>query len=108
MRDKMRWLAVPPALALLLMFGPWRDRSSRSVESPATTTADPQAAGAPATKTTTRPGIASAPLPDLTQVACTVAGVCLLGVAVVIALARGRRRPRGSGTIFTLRQSLRL
>lgn len=104
MRDKLRWLAVPPALALLLMFGPWRTASPRPLERVAT--------GVEANKDgPVRPPLVNAPAvatPDLTQVLCTVLGVCLLGAAVVLGLARARTRAPGNGAVIVLRQSVRL
>src|SRR5688572_16708251 len=109
MRDKLRWLAVPPALALLLMFGPWRDATPRSVEGAEAVPVAADAPGAsskPGDKAKPPASVASAavasrsvPFPNLTQVACTVAGVCLLGIAIVVALARGRRRPSAGGAM---------
>jgi hypothetical protein len=99
MRDRLRWLAVPPALALLLMFGPWR--AAPPSETPAERTAPAAVPPRPALGT-------ASPLPDVTQVVCTVGGVCLLGVAVVFALARARRRPHAGSGVIALRQSVRL
>jgi hypothetical protein len=104
MREKLRWLAVPPALALLLMFGPWRSEGAPQSSSPASTRATPETAPARATPKTT-----PAAFPNLSQVLCTVFGVCLLGGAVVVALARVRQRQNtGAGAIVQLRQSVRL
>jgi hypothetical protein len=92
----MRWLAVPPALALLLMFGPWRGSAPRASE-PSTAQGSSRSAEVPT--------VAS---PDLTQVACTMLGVCLLGIAVVVGIKRARARTPSTGTAVVLRQSLRL
>ncbi len=101
MRDKLRWLAVPPALALLLMFGPWR--------SPAAPPTEPVATPASAPRTTPTPKTSAVPFPDMTQVVCTVLGVCLLGGAIVMALSRVRQRQgNGNGTAISVRQSLKL
>ncbi len=105
MRDKLRWLAVPPALALLLMFGPWRSPAAPPTEPIATTpSASPSASRtAPTLKTS------AVPFPDMTQVVCTVLGVCLLGGAIVMALSRVRQRQgNGNGTAISVRQSLKL
>lgn len=105
MRDKLRWLAVPPALALLLMFGPWRNPAPRQSDpAPTPTSSTPDRADK-----TDKPRTAPAPLPDMTQVVCTVVGVCLLGGAIVIALSRLRHRQNtGTGSVIQLRQSVRL
>ena len=95
MQDKWKWLAVPPALALLLFFGPWRNTPPQSVEvdAPRTATKDPRPAAVPGTW----------------QVLSTVFGLCLLGTAVVLGLARVRRNAQSTpGNVVILRQSLRL
>jgi len=96
MRDKLRWLALPPALGLLLMFGPWRSAAPTPLEAPQA------AASEPAAKP---PSVA---VPDFTRVLCTVVGVCLLGAAVVLGFARRRARAPGAGGAIVLRQSVRL
>src|SRR5690606_28152510 len=101
MRDKLRWLAVPPALALLLMFGPWRK--------PAPAASRPAVPLAESVQDSVKPAPA-VPAPDLTQVVCTVAGICLFGGAIVVGLARVQRRRAagGAGGPIALRQSMRL
>ncbi len=95
MQDKWKWLAVPPALALLLFFGPWRNTPPQSVEvdAPRSAAKDPRPAAVPGTW----------------QVLSTVFGLCLLGTAVVLGLARVRRNAQSTpGNVVILRQSLRL
>lgn len=108
MRDKLRWLAVPPALALLLMFGPWRNNTaSRNPSAGTQTSGGVEAATVESSAgDSAKPGTVA--LPDLTQVVCTVLGVCLLGAAIVMGLARVRASATGSGTALAVRQSLRL
>lgn len=95
MQDKWKWLAVPPALALLLFFGPWRNTPPQSVEVDA-----PRIAAKDSRPTA---------VPGTWQVLSTVFGLCLLGTAVVLGLARVRRNAQSTpGNVVILRQSLRL
>ncbi|MEZ5967248.1 MAG: flagellar biosynthetic protein FliO [Planctomycetota bacterium] len=92
-------MAVPPALALLLMFGPWRTASPKPLEADGPSSA-------PAKNEPTRPP--SLATPDMTQTVSTVLGVCLLGTAVVLGLAKARARAPSQGSAIAVRQSVRL
>lgn len=97
MQDKWKWLAVPPALALLLFFGPFGNNPAPSVE------ANPPK-GVVAKDTRPMPSA-----PGAWQMVSTIVGVCLLGTAVVLGISRLRRHQQTTpGNAVILRQSLRL
>ncbi|MEM7205924.1 MAG: hypothetical protein AAF628_37060 [Planctomycetota bacterium] len=99
-RNKLLWLALAPALALILIFGPLRPASSASSSQTAESTQQ-----APAT-----PGTSVPSSPTLWQVLSTLAGTLILGFVGIAALAKlkGRGAAFGSGGPVALRQSVRL
>jgi hypothetical protein len=100
-----KWLLLPPALALLVVLGPWQPRAEgaaspvRAAERAAASERDPSAgvgAGLPA-------------MPSAWQVLSTLAGLLLLGGAAVVVLSRLRRGPAAAAAgPLVLRQVMRL
>ncbi len=105
MHAKYKWLLLPPAIAVLLFFGPLRSDASTNP----TTGSNPPEATTPANDAVI--GGALPESPTMTEVASTLAGVILLGVVVVMVLSRfakPRARPMAEGQLLAVRQTLRL
>ncbi len=90
------WLALPPAIALILVLGPLQDIgddptiTSKAAEEPAVTAA-------------------TAKLPSTWHITSTLIGVLLIGAVGVLTIAKLRGPRAGDGSqMMRLRQSLRL
>ena len=96
MQSKMKWLLLPPAIALVLFIGPLQSQSTSTTER------------APAESArTTRTALPE--MPSAWQLASTLLGVLLLGGVGITVLRRTQRgRPIGDGEYVVLRQSVRL
>ncbi len=96
MQSKLKWLLLPPAIALVLFLGPLQPQSQQS---PERTNSEP-----------TRTSRTALPeMPSVWQVTATLVGVLLLGGVGIAVLRRAQRsRPIGDGQYVVLRQSMRL
>lgn len=109
MQARYKWLLLPPAIAVVLIMGPLRQ-----TEPPAPEPETVQAVEAenpvdqnPVDQSPVGQGLV--PMPDAWQVASSLFGILLLGVAGVMLLARIRKGPSSRGAeLMSLRQSLRL
>lgn len=119
MIGKYKWLVIPPAAAVILFLGPFRQGGITHPTDSATTAAapagsDPAEGAAPDAATGADTGTESATpavlrMPDLWQVMSTLVGVLLLGGVGIVLLGRLRNGVGGgAGSLVTLRQSLRL
>lgn len=110
MQASLKWLLVPPALALVLFLGPLRDFGASTPPTSAPETASTETANTkrdPKTARSTTPAVPA--LPNLSQAASALIGVLLLGGTFVFLLGKLRQsRAPSKGTHIAVRQSVRL
>ena len=107
MQANLKWLLLPPALALVMFLGPF-GANPREREPAATTPAEPAAGPAAAGPSAERPAPRASFAPSLWPVGSTLLGVVLLGFATLVLARRLGRSDRGAERLITLRQSLNL
>lgn len=120
MQASLKWLLVPPALALVLFLGPLRDFGAGSgpgtgAEQTASETTDPKRESKTAlpregaTKDSKAAKVTTPSLPNLSQATSALVGVLLLGGTFVYLLAKLRNAKAPSkGSHIAVRQSVRL
>lgn len=110
MQASLKWLLVPPALALVLFLGPLRDfgASTPPTGSPENASIDSgNAKRDPKATRATTPAVPS--LPNLSQATSALVGVLLLGGTFVFLLGKLRQgRAPSKGAHISVRQSVRL
>jgi flagellar biogenesis protein FliO len=111
MKSMPKWFLLPPAAALLLVFGPLSMQSGAATPpEPVVTTAGDEKGGASLRERASRSTFANPKTPDFWQIGSTLIAVLVLGVGGVAVLRRlrnGPAAPRGAN-LMTLRQTLRL
>jgi flagellar biogenesis protein FliO len=129
MKSTPKWLLIPPVVALLLVLGPLAMGGGTTDQPTTPETAAPAAAqpstsqpstsrpltsrpepAASSTDTGAKPGSLVPRTPDMWKMSSALVGVLLLGAVALLGLKklRGAATPKGSQTLATLRQTMRL
>lgn len=111
MKSTPKWLLIPPVVALLLVLGPLAMSGGTTNNQPITPESSPAASQPEAEADKgTRPGSLVPKTPDMWKMSSALVGVLLLGAVALLGLKklRGGATPRGSQTLATLRQTMRL
>jgi len=105
-RPSLRWLLLPPVIALALFLGPFQ--SSATPPEPAKRTAADDVAAQPAGPAKPAVGDQIPAMPGTLQVASALLGVLLLGGVGLVLLRRMQRNTQPAGGYLAVRQTLRL